>query len=152
MTRKVHVSQRHFGGKTRQPSSFYCGLRQKCQSGENKLSTVRSSMIIIFRSKECLIPFNKSNLAIFYGKKGKMKLPGVSNFFLEYEKKSEVESRLRSHTRIKRSLLFTLESDDTWYIRIAQLYALSLSCLQHLEFRVKQQITYHTEKRVILSL
>ena len=79
MTRKVHVSRRHFGGKTRQPSSFYYGLRQKCRSGGNKLSNVRSS--IIFRSKECLIPFNKSNLAIFYGKKGKMKLPGVSNFF-----------------------------------------------------------------------
>ena len=66
--------------------------------------------------------------------------------------KTEVKSGLcsRPHPRIKRSLLSTLESGDTWYIRIAKFYALSLSCLQHLEFGVKQQITYHTEKRTVL--
>ena len=38
----ARVNQRHFGGKTRQPSSFYYGFQRECRGDGNKLSIGRS--------------------------------------------------------------------------------------------------------------
>ena len=62
------VKQRHFGGKTWQPSSVcYYEFWQECCSGGNKLSNVRS--FIIFLSEEGLISFSINNRTNFFTEK-----------------------------------------------------------------------------------
>ena len=56
----------------------------ECRSGGNKLSNVKS--FIILRSGEDVTSFTKGNSANFSVKNGKMKLSGES-IFLEYAKK-----------------------------------------------------------------
>ena len=61
------VRQRHFGGKTWQPSSFYYEFQRECRSGGNKLSNVRSFSIL--QSGEGSTSFNNDNSANFSGEK-----------------------------------------------------------------------------------
>ena len=53
------VNQRHCGEKTRQPSPFYCGFQRKCHNDGNKLSNVRSFIILL--SVGGSSSFNESN-------------------------------------------------------------------------------------------
>ena len=61
------VNQRHFGGKTWQPSSLYYEFQRECRSCGNKLSNVRS--FIILPSGEGATSFTKGNSASFSGEK-----------------------------------------------------------------------------------
>ena len=63
----TRVNQRHFGGKTRQPSSFYYEFQRECRGGENKLSNVRS--FIILRWGKRVTSFTKGNSANFFSEK-----------------------------------------------------------------------------------
>ena len=63
----TRVSQRHFGGKTWQPSSFYYEFQRECRSSGNKLSNVRS--FIILPSGEGATSFTKGNSANFSSEK-----------------------------------------------------------------------------------
>ena len=72
------MRQRHFDGKTWQPSSFYYDLWRECRSGENKLSNVTSFSIL--RSGERVTSFNHDNSANFSVEKSRMKNSGVTIF------------------------------------------------------------------------
>ena len=62
------MSQRHFGGKTGKPSSFYYEFSRECRGVENKISNVRS--FIILRLGERVTSFTIDNNAInFSGEK-----------------------------------------------------------------------------------
>ena len=83
------MNQRHFGGKTpkrrHSTTSFSENDQRECRSGGNKLSNVRS--FIILRSGEGLTSFSINNRTDFFGEKSKMKLSGVS-FFLRTRAKT----------------------------------------------------------------
>ena len=61
------VSQRHFGGKTWSPSSFYYEFSRECRGGENKISNVRS--FIILGTGERVTSFTKHKNANFSSEK-----------------------------------------------------------------------------------
>ena len=76
---RTRVSQRHSGGKTWQLSSFYYGFSHECRGGENKISNVKS--LIILQSGERVTSFTKLTKLTkltFLVKNGKMKLLGNS--------------------------------------------------------------------------
>ena len=64
---RTRVIQRHFGGKTWQLLSFYYGFSHECRGGENKISNVKS--LIILQSGERVISFTKNNKANFCSEK-----------------------------------------------------------------------------------
>ena len=78
--RSAQANQRHFGGKLWNLSSF-----TTCRSGGNKLSKVRS--FIILRSGEGSASFNNNKSDNFAGGKSTMKLSGREATFWEYVKK-----------------------------------------------------------------
>ena len=44
----LRVNQRHFGGKTRQPSSFYYEFQRECRSGGDKLLHVSKIQLVVY--------------------------------------------------------------------------------------------------------
>ena len=61
------ANQRHFGGKMWQPSSVYNEFQRECRSSGNKLSNVRS--FIILRSVEGVTSFTKGKSVNFSSEK-----------------------------------------------------------------------------------
>ena len=92
------------GKRYSRPSSFYYGVERECRGGGNKISNVRS--FIILRSGEGLTSINTDNNAIFSGKtKAQGSFPGyLLIYFLSIREKSFSQTRRRSRTRIQRSL------------------------------------------------
>ena len=63
----LHMNQHYFVGKMRELLSFYYEFERECCRGGNKLSNVRS--FIILRLVEGLTSINKDNSANFLGEK-----------------------------------------------------------------------------------
>ena len=90
------MNQRHFG--TKRDRHRHSTTSFKCRSGRNKLSNVRS--FIILPSGEGLTSLSVKNRTNFFSEKSKMNLSGVSFFKIRIKTLSLISYRTRFRPQI----------------------------------------------------